>query len=229
MVAVEVVRNVRVLAGPRLERLELRLGLRHVRVKVIPVAQRLGLEARVAVGRVEALVVLDEDVDALFGGLLRQLDVVLQQLDGGLGDEDVNAALDGVEGDGEVRGIRCEDGDGVAGLELVDGGLVGVGVDLVVCRERVEGGVEVVVDLGDVFVEMFAYDLELDGYTQEIQRVLTDCGKLCAIYANHAQLANLASSSQVKEGEANDAHLFVGARHSTADKASGVLAGTDLC
>lgn len=157
--AVEVVRDVRVLAGPGLERLQLRLGLRHVRVEVVPVAQRLGLEARVAVGRVEALVVLDEDVDALFLGLARQLDVVLQQLDGRLGDEDVDAALDGVQRDGVVRGIRGEDGDGVAGLEQVDGGLVGVGVDLVVGGEGVEGGVEVVVDLGDVSVEMLAYRL----------------------------------------------------------------------
>lgn len=101
--------------------------------------------------------VLDEDVDALFLGLARQLDVVLQQLDGRLGDEDVDAALDGVQRDGVVRGIRGEDGDGVAGLEQVDGGLVGVGVDLVVGGEGVEGGVEVVVDLGDVFVEMLAY------------------------------------------------------------------------
>lgn len=115
---------------------------------------------------------------------------------------------------------------------MVDGGLVGVGVDLVVGGKRVEGRVEVVVDLGDVFVEMLAYDAESDGYrlhlTQEIQRVLTDCRKLCAIDAHHAQLADLASSSQVKEREANDADLFVGARHSTADKASGVLAGANL-
>lgn len=61
-----------------------------------------------------------------------------------------------------------------------------------------------------------------------IQPIHTDCGKLCAVDANHAQLADLASSSQVKEGEANNAHLFVGARHSTTDEASGVLAGTDL-
>lgn len=56
----------------------------------------------------------------------------------------------------------------------------------------------------------------------------TDCGKLGAIDADHAQLADLASSSQVEESEANNAHLLVRARHATADKASGVLAGTDL-
>lgn len=101
--------------------------------------------------------VLDEDVDALGLGPARQLLVVLEQLDGGLGDEDVDAALDGVEGDGEVRRVGGEDGDGVAGLELVDGGLVGVGVDRVVVGERVERGVEVVVDLRDVFVQVFPW------------------------------------------------------------------------
>lgn len=79
--------------------------------------------------------VLDEDVDALFAGLLGQLQVVLQQLHGGLGDEDVDAALDGVQRNGEVGRVGGEDGDGVAGLEKVNGGLVGVGIDLVVGGE----------------------------------------------------------------------------------------------
>ncbi len=96
VVAVEVVGNVRLAAGPRLEGVELVLGLRHVRVPVVEVAEVLGLEARVRVRRVEALVVLDEDVDALFLGALDELLVVLEELDGGLGDEHVDAALDGV-------------------------------------------------------------------------------------------------------------------------------------
>lgn len=135
VVAVEVVGDVRVLAGPRLEGLELVLGLGHVAVEVVEVAELLGAEAGVPVGGVEALVVLDEDVDALLVGALDELDVVLQQLDGGLGDEDVDAALNGVEGDGEVGGVRGEDGDGVAGAQGVDGGLVGFGVLLVVGGE----------------------------------------------------------------------------------------------
>lgn len=100
--------------------------------------------------------VLDEDVDALFLGAADQLLVVLELLDGGLGDEDVDAALDGVEGNGEMGRVRGEDGDGVAGLEAVDGGLVGVGVFLVVGGEGVERGVEAVVDLGNVLVKMLA-------------------------------------------------------------------------
>lgn len=58
--------------------------------------------------------------------------------------------------------------------------------------------------------------------------VRTDSGKLGAIDANHAQLADFASSSQVEEGEANNAHLLVGSRGATANEAGGVLAGTDL-
>jgi len=137
--------------------------------------------------------------------------VVLEQLDGGLGEEDVDAALDGVEGDGVVGGVRGEDGDGVAGLEAVDGGLVGVRVDLVVGGEGVERGVEPVVGLRDVAVE-----------------VLADGGELCAVDAHHAELADLAAAAQVEEREADDAHLFVRGRGAAADEAGGVLAGADL-
>jgi hypothetical protein len=44
-------------------------------------------------------VVLDEDEDAGFAGRFDEGEVVGQLLGGGLGDEDVVAALDGVEGD----------------------------------------------------------------------------------------------------------------------------------
>ena len=56
--------------------------------------------------------------------------------------------------------MRCvwrEDRDGVAGGEGVDCGLVGMGVDGVVGGVRGEGCVEVVVELGYVFVEVFAW------------------------------------------------------------------------
>jgi hypothetical protein len=66
----------------------------------------------------------------------------------------VDAALDGVQRDRVVRGVRGEYGDGVAGGERVDGGFVGFRIDLVVGRVRGEGGVEVVVDERDVFVEV---------------------------------------------------------------------------
>ncbi len=156
VVAVEVVGNVRLPAGPGLEGVELVLGLGHVAVPIVEVAQLLGLEAGVRVGRVEALVVLDEDVDALCLGPLDELLVVLEQLDGGLGDEDVDAALDGVEGNGEMGRVRGEDCDGVAGLERVNGRLVGVGVLLVVGGEGVERGVEAVVGFGNVLLQMLA-------------------------------------------------------------------------
>lgn len=160
VVAVEVVGDVRVGAGPGAERPQLVLGLGHVGVKVVEVAELPGAEAGVCVGRVEALVVLDEDVDALCARAPQQLLVVGQALDGRLGDEDVDAAVDGVEGDVEVRRVRGEDCDCVAGREGVDGGLVGSRVAVGVGGERVEGRVEVVVDLGDVAVEMGAWRAE---------------------------------------------------------------------
>lgn len=101
--------------------------------------------------------VLDEDVDALCGGAAQQVLVVGEMLDGGLGEKDVDAALDGVAGDGVVRGVGGEDGDGVAGAQGVNGGLVGIGVDGIVGGEGGEGGVETVVDTRDVAVEVGAW------------------------------------------------------------------------
>lgn len=158
VVRVEVVADVRVLAGPCLERLELVLGLRHVRVEVVEVAELgQGFVARVRVGRVEALVVLDVDEDAGFAGFVEQVLVLAEELHRGLGDHYVDLALNGVQGDRVVSGVGCEDGDGVAGGEGVDGCLVGVCIALVVGGERVEGGVEVVVGLGDVLLEVLAW------------------------------------------------------------------------
>ena len=69
VVAVEVVGDIGLLACPGLEGVELVLGLRHVRVPVVKIAEVLGLEARIGVRGVEALVVLNEDVHALLLGL----------------------------------------------------------------------------------------------------------------------------------------------------------------
>lgn len=76
VVAVEVVADVGVDAGPGLERLELRLGLGHVAVEVVEVAELLGPEPGVRVGRVVTLVVLDVHVDAVLLGGLDELQVV---------------------------------------------------------------------------------------------------------------------------------------------------------
>jgi len=155
VVAVEVVRDVAVLAGPGFEGLELRLGLRHVAVEVVELSERVdGSVARVGVGWVVSLVVLDVDEDVVFARFFHQVLVLGQQLDRGLGDHDVDLALDGVESDWVVSGVGGEDGDGIAWAECVDGGLVGIWVALVVCRKGVEGCVEVVVDVGDVLVQM---------------------------------------------------------------------------
>lgn len=86
VVRVEVVGDIGVAARPGLERLQLALGLAHVAVEVVEVAHGAGLEAGVGIGRVEALVVLDEDEDTGFAGRLDQGEVVGQLLGGRLGD-----------------------------------------------------------------------------------------------------------------------------------------------
>lgn len=100
--------------------------------------------------------VLYKDVDALGPCRADQLEVLIELLDGRLGEENVDASLDGVLGNGIMAGIGREDGDGIAGLETVNGGLVGVGILDVVGWERVEGAVEPVVDLCNVFIEVLA-------------------------------------------------------------------------
>lgn len=84
--------------------------------------------------------VLDEDIDAVLLGGFDQLEVVREELDGGLGDEDVDAALDGVYGNGVMSGVRSKDGDGIAGVEGVDGLLIGVRIDSIL-RVGVKGGI----------------------------------------------------------------------------------------
>lgn len=72
MVRVQVVRDIRVAARPRLKRLQLTLRLTHVAVEVIEVAERAGFGAGVGVGWVETLVVLDENEDVVFAGRVYQ-------------------------------------------------------------------------------------------------------------------------------------------------------------
>ena len=98
--------------------------------------------------------VLDKDIDAFCGGAGDEFLMMRQELDGGLGEEDVNTALEGVEGDGVVRLIWGEDGDAIARFEGVNGGFVGVWILLIICRERAEGCVEIVVDSTDVCLKM---------------------------------------------------------------------------
>jgi hypothetical protein len=96
VVRVKVVRNVRITARPGLEGLELALRLTHIAVEVIEITQTLGFGSRVRVSRVKALVVFDEDEDAILTRGLNQSEVVSQALGGWLGDQHVVATLNGV-------------------------------------------------------------------------------------------------------------------------------------
>lgn len=71
----------------------------------------------------------------------------------------MDAAADGVEGYGVVRGVRCEDCDCGAGGEGVDGGFVGFWVALVVGGEGGEVGGKVVVDVCYVGLEVLSWVL----------------------------------------------------------------------
>lgn len=56
----------------------------------------------------------------------------------------------------------------------------------------------------------------------------TDGGELGAVDTNHAKLVDLASATQVEEGQTDDTDLLVGGGLAGAHEASRVLAGTDL-
>lgn len=141
VVAVQVVRDVGVDARPGLERLELALGLAHVRVEVVEVAEVLGFVAGVRVGWVEALVVLDVHKDAVLRGGVDELLVVGEGLNGGLRDHYVDLAGDGIEGNGVVGCVWCEDGDCVSWAQCIDCRLVRFGIASVVRGEGIEARV----------------------------------------------------------------------------------------
>ena len=111
--------------------------------------------ARVCVRGVITLVVLDVDKDAvLVGGVEEEL-VVGEGFHGGLSYQDVDFPFNGVECNGVVRSVGGKDCDGGAGGEGVNCSFVGFGVAFVVGWEGVEGGIKAVVDLGDVFLQVF--------------------------------------------------------------------------
>jgi hypothetical protein len=96
MVRVQIVRNIRVHARPRLKRLELALRLTHITVKVIEVPQTLRLEAGVRVRRIIPLVVLDVDENSMLFGGFEECQVVGECLDCGFRNQDVDLAFYGV-------------------------------------------------------------------------------------------------------------------------------------
>ena len=124
MVRVEVVRDIGVDTRPRLERFELELRLRHVRVVEVEVTELLGSGAGIVVRRVESLVVLHEADESLLLGKVNELLVVLQLLRSGLGDENVVAQVECLGSDGEVRGVGREDDDGGPLGQGLESGLV---------------------------------------------------------------------------------------------------------
>jgi hypothetical protein len=109
-----------------------------------------------------------------------------------------------------VCGVGREDCDGVAGRQCIDRGFVGVGVHLVVCGVGLEGGVETVVELCDILMQMLAWKSSIG--TQGAERGgkrHTNRGVLRPTRPNHGELPNLPSSSQIKHCKAHDAHLLV--------------------
>jgi hypothetical protein len=62
----------------------------------------------------------------------------------------------------------------------------------------------------------------------QISGCLTDCWEFVSGHANHAQLANLASSPQVKQREANNANFLVGPGSLAIDESGCIFTSSDL-
>lgn len=157
MVAVQIVRDIRVLTSPGLECFQLALGLTHVAVEVVKVAELGSLSTGITVGGIEALVVLNVHNDIVLARLSEQVEVVGEELGRRLGDENVDLALNGVQSDGVMGGVGSENGDCRAGGEGVNGGFVGFWVRGVVGGEGGEGDIKAVVDFGDILLQVFAW------------------------------------------------------------------------
>lgn len=129
------------------EGLELRLRLRHVRVEVVEFSQTSidGAIASVGVGGVESLVVLNVHEDIVLAGFLEEMLVFGKELDGGLGDHDMDLTLDGIEGDRVMCWVGSEDCNCIAGTESIDCFLVGFWIPLFITGEGVEAGIQTVI------------------------------------------------------------------------------------
>lgn len=145
---------------------------------------------RIVIARVESLVMLHVHEDSVFIRLFDELDMVLNRLGRGFGDEHMNLPLDCIQCDIEMRRVRGEDGDCVAWAESIDGSFVGVGIDAGVGGVGGEGYVEVVVGFGNVLLEVGA-----------------DCGVFCAVDAGHGEGADFTAAAEVEKGEADYANL----------------------
>jgi hypothetical protein len=171
---------------------------------------------------------LDEDKDTGLLGGFDELLVVFEGLGGGLGDEHVDFALNGVEGNGVVSGVWGEDCDGIAGGEGVNGGLVSIWVTSVVRRERLKRRVEPIVGVGDVLLQMLPLKLSARGLYPVSPGCLTNRREFVSRDADHAQFANLATSAQVEHCQANNTDFLVGAGSLAINEAGGILSSPNL-
>mmetsp|Transcript_28456 Transcript_28456/g.77060 ORF Transcript_28456/g.77060 Transcript_28456/m.77060 type:complete len:299 (+) Transcript_28456:556-1452(+) len=210
VVGIQIVGNVRGLPGPGLEGFQLVLGLTHVGVHVLKVAEAAPDSIPgIGVERIEALVDLDSDQDPLFGGGLGQLLVVLQGLNDGFRDHHVHAPLDTFHGNIKVGVVRGEDDGDVSRLEGLGGGFVGLGVHLIVCGKGLAGQVHVLVDVPDVSLH-----------------VGTDPGQFFAIHSAHSNAVDLLATTQIEHREGHDAGSLIAVGCLSTHVSGGVFTGS---
>mmetsp|Transcript_6415 Transcript_6415/g.18917 ORF Transcript_6415/g.18917 Transcript_6415/m.18917 type:complete len:333 (+) Transcript_6415:130-1128(+) len=138
VMTVQVIRDIGRLARPRLEGFQLMLGLGHVGVHVLEVAEFRGIASTIScvgIKRIQSFVNFDGDQHILGLGGSGQFVMMFQCLDDRLRDHDMHASIDALQGDVKVRVVRCEDDGHIACLERLAGGNVGLGIDLIVVGE----------------------------------------------------------------------------------------------
>ena len=101
--------------------------------------------------------VLDKDKDILFARLGEKMLVVLEKLRGRFCDEDMNTSFNGIESYGVVSRVWSKDGNCISWRKRIDCSFVRIRVARgCVAWVRIEGHVKVVVDGGDVLLEVLA-------------------------------------------------------------------------
>lgn len=81
--------------------------------------------------------------------------MVFEEFDGRFCKKNMNFVFDCIECDWVVSWVRCEDGNCIIRFELVNCSFIGIWVFFVVGGKGVEGGFEFIVNLCNVFVEVF--------------------------------------------------------------------------
>mmetsp|Transcript_24988 Transcript_24988/g.36687 ORF Transcript_24988/g.36687 Transcript_24988/m.36687 type:complete len:373 (-) Transcript_24988:171-1289(-) len=208
VMGVEVVRDIRTLARPRLEGIELVFGLRHVRVYVLKVT-KIGTSAIACIGikRIQTLVNLHRHQHIVFTSRLGECLMMLQCLHDRFRHHHMHAVLHALHRNIEVGVIGCENNRHIPLLVGFHGALVRKGIGGGVVGEGIACQIHASVHVTDVGLHVGSY-----------------AGEFLSVDTAHSDAGYFVSSSEVEHGEGHDSGALVGVGGRSADVSGGVFA-----